>query len=493
MDYRNHRPSFAALRRLRAYLLTGLALLLVPLLAWSQATDLPPVVFVHGQSGSAQQFETQAMRFTSNGYPQNLLFAFEYDTSKAANPLAALDAFIDGVLAQTGSKKVYAIGHSRGTTVWTSYLGSAAFNGPAKVAKYVNIDGVAQPTLPGGVPTIGIWGEWNTADSGYNRRGNTNAVIGPDPGANYYFGTKSHTELATSAEAFALAYQFFTGRAPATTDVVPEPPGQVQVGGRAVIFPENLGYAGAKVEVWLVEPRTGQRMQARPLAQFDIDSTGNFGPLKVNGTKHYELAVIRPPANGAPETVHHFYFEPFSRSDLFVRLNTSRPNTSLELYLPREPSYTNLVLTRQRDFWGDQGANSDQLLIDGLNVLQANTSPRSGVNLAVFAYDAGPRVPPSPVPGPPDGQTDLSKGELFPFTTLTFLTAVDVSIPASPDASGSVAVTDVTRGSGNASTVNVPNWPADVHRITVQFRDDDQAVERFTDPQLGPRGRLPGR
>jgi pimeloyl-ACP methyl ester carboxylesterase len=237
MDHHDHRRSFAGLG---VHLISGFALLLLPLLAWSQATDLRPIVFVHGQSGSAQQFETQAMRFTSNGYPQNLLFAFEYDTSLAANPLAALDAFIDGVLSQTGAEKVYAIGHSRGTTVWTSYLDSVAFNGPAKVAKYVNIDGVAQPTLPGGVPTIGIWGEWNTADSGYNRRGNTNAVIGPDPGANYYFGMKSHTELATSADAFGLAYQFFTGHAAATTDVVPEPPGQVQVGGRVVIFPENV-------------------------------------------------------------------------------------------------------------------------------------------------------------------------------------------------------------------------------------------------------------
>jgi len=198
-----------------------------------------PIVFAHGQSGSAQQFETQAMRFTSNGYPQQLLFAFEYDTSQATQPLAALDAFIDGVLAATGARQVYAIGHSRGTTVWTSYLDSVAFNGPAKVAKYVNIDGRTQATLPGGVPTIGIWGEWNTADSGYNRRGNTNAVIGPDPAANFYFGTKSHTEVATSAEAFALAYEFFTGHAPATTDVIPEPPGKVQISGRAVIFPEN--------------------------------------------------------------------------------------------------------------------------------------------------------------------------------------------------------------------------------------------------------------
>lgn len=445
-----------------------------------------PIVFVHGQSGSAQQFETHAMRFTSNGYPQGLLFAFEYDTSLlTTQPLAALDAFIDGVLAQTGADKVYAIGHSRGTTVWTSYLDSPAFDGPSKVAKYVNIDGRTQPTLPGGVPTIGIWGEWNTADSGYNRRGNTNAVIGPDPADNYYFGTKSHTEVATSAEAFALAYEFFTGRAPATTDVVPEPPGQVQVGGRAVIFPENVGYDGARVEAWRVEPATGRRVGSRPLATFDIDGSGNFGPFKVNGTRHYELAVVRPPANGAPQTVHHFYFEPFSRTDLFVRLNTSRPNTSLEVYLPRDPNFTNLVLTRQRDFWGDQGANSDQLLIDGLNVLQPNTSPRSAVNLAVFAYDSGPTGP--------DGATDLDKGELFPFNLLTFLTAVDVSIPASPDASGTVAVTDVTRGSGNASTINVPNWPADVHRISLQFRDDDQQVERFTDPELGPRGKLPGR
>jgi hypothetical protein len=183
--------------------------------------------------------------------------------------------------------------------------------------------------------------------------------------------------------------------------------------------------------------------------------------------------------------VHHFYFEPFGRSNHFVRLNSSRPNTSLEVFLPRDPRFTNLVITRQRDLWGDQGTNSDQLLVDGLNVLTARTSPRVGVNLAFFAFDAGP--------GGPDGATDLDKGELPPFNLLTFLTAADVSIAASPDASGTVAVTEVARGSGRASTINVPNWPADLHRISIQFRDDAPAVERFTDPNLGPRGKLPGR
>jgi len=442
--------------------------------AGDAAADDPllPVVFVHGQSGSAQQFETQAMRFTSNGYPQELLFAFEYDTSQVTNPLADLDLFLDAVLAETGAPKVYAIGHSRGTTVWTSYLDDPAFDAPSKVAKYVNIDGRTQATLPGGVPTIGIWGEWNTAGSGYNRRGDTNAQIGPDPADNFYFGSKSHTETATSPEAFAVMFEFLTGAPPATTDVVPEPPGLVMVSGRAVIFPENVGYDGATVEVWRVDAATGQRIADTPRAVYAIDATGAFGPIQLNGLKHYEFALRRPATAVVPfETIHHFYAEPFSRNDGFFRLQSSRPGEGLEGFIPRSETETGLVISRQREFWGDQGPGSDLLLIDGLNVLLPNTSPRSAVNLALFAYDDAL-----------DGMTDLSKGELFPFNFLTFLTAVDVAIPASPDASGVVTVTDIPRGSGRATELNVPNWPSLTNRTSIQFRDDNQEVERFTDP-----------
>ena len=168
-------------------ILVALATTVIPAQA-RNGKDWQPVVFVHGQSGSAQQFETQAMRFTSNGYPQELLFAFEYDTSSRTNPLADLDLFLDAVLAATGAGQVHAIGHSRGTSVWTAYLDDPSFGGAAKVARYVNIDGRSPEELPGGVPTIGIWGEWNTAGSGYNRRGDTNAQIGPDPADTFYFG-----------------------------------------------------------------------------------------------------------------------------------------------------------------------------------------------------------------------------------------------------------------------------------------------------------------
>lgn len=434
------------------------------------ADVLAPIVFVHGQSGSAQQFETQAMRFTSNGYPQDLLFAFEYDTTVGTNPVAGLDAYLDDVLAETGAEEVFAVGHSRGTSVWTQYLDDASFDGSDKVAKYVNVDGRSPAELPGGVPTIGIWGEWNTAGSGFNRRGDTDAQIGPNPDDNYYFGTKSHTEVMTSAEAFALMYEFFTGKQPATTDVVPEPPGRVSVSGRAVIFPENTGVDGGIVEVWRVEAATGQRIGNRPLFTQPIDDSGDFGPVNVNGLKSYEFALTRTDGS-----VHHFYFEPFSRSDHFVRLNTSRPGEGLEAFVPRSDSSSGFVVSRQREFWGDQGADSDKLLVDGVNILNATTSPRAGVNLAAFGFDT------SEVPfavGPPDGQTDLTYVP-FPFGFVSFITAADVYIPSDGTAASSYGVTDVTRGSGTATTINVPTWPSTDNRVTVQFRDDDQEVERF--------------
>jgi hypothetical protein len=90
------------------------------------------------------------------------------------------------------------------------------------------------------------------------------------------------------------------------------------------------------------------------------------------------------------------------------------------------------------------------------------------VNLALFVHDDGL-----------DGVTDLGKGELFPFNLLTFLTAVDVSIPASADGSGSVAVTEVPRDGGDPAVLNVANWPSSTDPVSIQFRDYSQDDERF--------------
>jgi pimeloyl-ACP methyl ester carboxylesterase len=429
--------------------------------------EIMPVVFVHGQSGSAQQFETQAMRFTSNGYPQDMLFAFEYDTSKNENPIGDLDVFIDAVLNKTGASQVYAVGHSRGTSVWTSYLDDPAFSGAEKVAKYANIDGRAPEALPGGVPTIGIWGEWNTANSGYNRNAdNSNSQIGPDPESNFYFAQKSHTETATSSEAFALMYEFFTGIAPTTIEVTPVDSGKVNVAGRALLFPENLGYAGSTVAVWEVELATGQRLTDTPLTTFAVDASGDFGPAELQAGNSYEFALLRPPTASYPkESVHHFYATPYDHSNNFLRLLSSYPGESISAFIPTAADASGILAMRQKEFWGDQGASSDQLFIDGLNVLTPQISPReanagSGVNIAVFSFD-----------DKSDKITDLDKGELSPFNQLTFLTACDVYIPAVAGGTGTIEVVLVSRGDKELR-VNVPNRPSSDHRNTVLFRDD---------------------
>ena len=130
-----------------------------------------PVIFVHGGSGSAQQFESDAMRFTSNGFPQGRLFAYEYDTSGSSNDaaIANLDGFIASVKAATGAAQVDVLAHSRGTTVMHTYLGSSPERA-ASVRRYVNFDGRTAASPPGGVPTLAIWGEGDPATRDRRRR-----------------------------------------------------------------------------------------------------------------------------------------------------------------------------------------------------------------------------------------------------------------------------------------------------------------------------------
>jgi pimeloyl-ACP methyl ester carboxylesterase len=449
------------------------------------APDQLPVVFVHGNSGSAAQFASQFQRFTGNGYRQDLLFAYEYDTDTTSNTraISELGPFIDSVLAVTGSSQVLLAAHSRGTTVSHAWLADPA--NAAKVDRYVNLDGRSSATPPGGVPTLAIWSEWNSLPN--PTRGGAGGAIG---GAeNVYFRDMAHTEVATSARSFDPIWRFLTGTAPATTDVVPEPPGRVEIAGRAVLFPENVGYAGTSLEVWEVDGATGQRSKARPEAVYAIDETGAWGPLRVHGAKSYEFALTREDGS-----VHHFYSSPFARSDHFVRLNTARPGTSLEPFTKRSPLHTNFTIVRGREMWGDQGANSDVLTVDllgdavePLNVLTPAVAPRTGppaargageVN-ALFLTDVGPRTATGYADS--DQQTDLGKGQLFPFPFLTFLSAADVYVPADPQAAGTVRLAMTARGSATPEVVHTPNWPSQEHRVTVSFRDYVQDGYSFTE------------
>jgi hypothetical protein len=68
-----------------------------------------PVIFVHGSTGSASQYETQARRFASNGYDEDLIEGHDYDSTFATENVATvftrLDERIARLLAQTGADR----------------------------------------------------------------------------------------------------------------------------------------------------------------------------------------------------------------------------------------------------------------------------------------------------------------------------------------------------------------------------------------------------
>ncbi len=436
-------------RRLLA-LLTGVALAAGPSVAVpSTAAAAPatpsyrPVIFVHGSAGSASQFQTQAKRLASNGYPIDIIEAHEYDSPNVVTLLpeiyAGLDARIARLLATTGADRVDLLAHSLGTFVVQGYLTSSPARA-ARVAHYVNLDGRTATSPPNGVSTLAIWGEGDPA----------RAVVGA---RNVYFPDQSHTQTVSSAESFGEIFRFFQGRAPHTTRIVPQPFGTARVSGRAVLFPSNVGVTGATVEVYPVNPLTGGRLSNRPAHRLPLTGDGSFGPIPVLATARYEFAVVRA---GAP--THHFYFQPFLRSDSFVRLLTSEPGEGLGALVDTSDRHTALTIQRQKEWWGDQGEAGDRLWINGRDILNAANTPRAKRTIGIFAFDDGS-----------DGVTDLS-APLPEFFSQTFITGMDVFIPAAPAHLGLVSIAVGQRG-GGLDVLVVPNWKSSEHRITVNIDD----------------------
>src|SRR5918992_1554490 len=137
----------------------GLALAAAPS-AHAQSFDQNGVIFVHGFVGSGAQFESQKLRFTSNGYPESWVTAIDYDSTFGSESRSQVHTRIDQLVAElkerTGRPKVDILGHSLGTSVMQDYLNSSPERA-ANVEHYVNIDGSQADAPPGGVSTLAIW------------------------------------------------------------------------------------------------------------------------------------------------------------------------------------------------------------------------------------------------------------------------------------------------------------------------------------------------
>src|SRR5881397_1669624 len=250
------------------FILAALVAAVVVLFGASAAHAAPsfkqrPILFVHGIEGSGAQFESQKMRFMSNGYPERWIDEVDYNSTRAVADKSEVDQQIDNAIAdlkqRTGRSQVDVVAHSLGTSVMYDYLtnGPMAAARRANVGHYINVDGQNQNP---GVPTLAVWAGRGTP--GRNMDGAQNVTI-PD---------QTHVQTCTSAESFVQYYTFLTGRRP-LCDICRRSP--IEVAGKALDFPQNSGLLGATVQVWPVDS-SGQRSTTTPLASIDI-TDGSIG------------------------------------------------------------------------------------------------------------------------------------------------------------------------------------------------------------------------
>ncbi|HKU42095.1 MAG TPA: alpha/beta fold hydrolase [Polyangiales bacterium] len=398
-----------------------------------------PIVFVHGFAGSAQQFQSQGMRFVANGYPAERLRAYEHNGAGSVVPefISGLDAMVDEMRSKFGADKVFLIGHSRGTTLSGMYLGDAAR--AAKVAKYVALDGAGCGGIP--VPCAAPAQTTNT-------RG---VQTHPLPG-------QKHVEVATSKESFAVQWEFLFGKAPEVVDIVKQK-APVVISGRAVNFPANTGREGTTLEFWEVD-ESGKRVGSKPKSTFELGADGNWGPLTVDADKHYEQVLI---SKDTPNQ-HHFYSQPFPRSTQFVRLLSGPPDSDSRTHTNSGPNHAAIVMMRMREWTPDdklevstKSPSSDQ---EARNVV---TSEIVNNPISMFLHDDAATP----------GESTLALLPWFP--QQPFQTGVDIFMPAKETPDGTITLVSKPRGaSDKPQTLHVPNWASSRHTITVMFSDYPQ-------------------
>lgn len=232
---------------------------------------------------------------------------------------------------------------------------------------------------------------------------------------------------------------------------------QVMISGRAVNFPANTGRSGVTLQIWEVDSATGARVTDEPHATFEIGDDGEWGPVAVDPTKHYEKVLIQGDSN------QHFYAQPYLRSTKFVRLLSGDPETSDTVANTNTgPGHASLIALRMRE-WDSEDELSISTSSDAGNqdpVDAINSSVGSSAAIAIHVHDDAA--------SPGETTTD----DLPYFSGEAFQAGVDVYMPAADPPNGVITVVNVPRGApGRPQTINLPNRASEHHSNMVMFSD----------------------
>jgi len=363
-------------------------------------TEMPPVLFVHGNGDQAALWITTMWRMESNGMPRDRMFAINFtnplartddkveqaDRSSTEDQRRELAEAIGDLKRRTGASRIALVGNSRGGNSirnvirngggadvshavlcgvpnhgifdWDDGLGGE-FNGRGPFLRGLN-EGESEVTPGTAFLTLRSDGidKYAQADGRFvGKPGTPTGVTAEGPAlkgaTNLVLGAVDHRETAFHPRAFREIYKFIAGREPSRIEIVPE--AEVRLSGLVTGTPggvqTNRPVSGATVEVHRVSADTGERIGG-PVHSSQTGADGRWGPARVEPTWYLEIVLT-----SAGSTTTHFYRSPFPRSSDIVHLRAARPIG------PADAGAGAVVLmSRPRGYFG---LPRDIVLIDG--------------------------------------------------------------------------------------------------------------------------------
>ena len=387
----------------------------------------PPIVFVHGNGDSSALWINNIWRFEANGYRRNFLHAIDFrypsarreddklqpNRSSTEDQLKELAAFVAEVRKETRRRKVALIASSRGGNAVRNYLkngGGADSVSHAILCGTPNKGIVAVETiLPGsefnatsaflkglnsgeddriaGVELMTIRSDkldkFAQPDGRFVGAPGKPTGVGPDTmelrGAkNVVLEGLDHREVAFHKLAFAQQYEFIAGKQPNTLFIAQEPNPILngRVTGLDGVY-TNLPVAGAEVEIYEVDAKTGERRGGTPANRKATGADGWWGPFTARADAFYEF-VLRV----AGQPVTHTYRSPFLRSTEVVHL---RPGVFEK---GEAEAGAAVVMTRPRGYFGH---GRDKFTLD-CKVPPGINDGVPGISVGRLTFDPGART-----------------------------------------------------------------------------------------------------
>lgn len=110
-------------------------------LAPAVASAVDPILFVHGWSRDASDWDTMIERFEADGWEASELRAYSYDTSESNKESAkkSVEPEVDSLLKETGAEKVDIVAHSMGSLNTRWYI--KELSGEETVDDWVSLGG----------------------------------------------------------------------------------------------------------------------------------------------------------------------------------------------------------------------------------------------------------------------------------------------------------------------------------------------------------------